>query len=366
MMFRHFISVLFGLFVLIASVGVSVGQTTLPTLRPQATVGDDVVRLGDLVSGTGALAATPIFRSPAPGTTGRLAAQDVALAAYRAGVELVDFNGIETVGVERLANALQRAAIANLLAFEMARVTGEPLSNLKIENAELPISVRHDAGDASVSPQITDLQFDENRGRVTAMLVTRAADRLLTTRLIAAAVVEADTIVLADALSNGDLIKRADLTLRRLPRTTTIGAITDPEKIIGQQARRSMVAGSVLRSQDLQAPTLVLRNREVLILLKRGGLALTARGKAMEDGALGDMIEVMNVRSQKILQGTVQRDGTVLIGVSTRPLTVRQAAGRRAMMDALGTPDSPLRNNPTFSTTSSRSVAPLSFEGLRS
>ncbi|MEM1364794.1 MAG: flagellar basal body P-ring formation chaperone FlgA [Pseudomonadota bacterium] len=341
-------------------------QSALPTLRAQASVGDDVVRLGDLVSGTGALANTAIFRAPAPGTSGTLTAQDVALAAYRAGVELVDFAGIETVSVSRLDNALRRDAIFNLLSFEMARVTGEPLSNLQIERSGLPQSVRHDAGNTATQPRIVDLQFDEARNRLTATLLTGASDRVISTRLITDALVEADTIVLSGALENGDLIKRADLTIRKMPRRAMSGAINDPERIVGQQARRSMAAGSILRASDLQAPTLVLRNREVLILLKRGGLALTARGKAMEDGALGDMIEVMNTRSQKVLQGTVQRDGTVLVGGTGRPLSVRQAAGRRALMDALGTPDSPFRSPATIGRSSGRSTAPLSFEGLRS
>ncbi|MEO0635574.1 MAG: flagellar basal body P-ring formation chaperone FlgA [Pseudomonadota bacterium] len=332
----------------------------LPTLRANVTVGEDVVRLGDLVSGTGALAGTAIFRSPAPGTGGTLSAQDVALAAYRAGVELVDFAGIETVSIQRLDNALRREAIARLLAFEMARVTGEPLSNLRIQDSDLPLSVRHDGGSEAQKPQVVDLQFDESRDRLSATLLTRSGDRTTSTRLVTSALIEAETIVLAGGLSSGDLIKRADLTVSRMPRKSTMGAISDPERIVGQQARRAMIAGSILRSSDLQPPTLVLRNREVLIQLKRGGLALTARGKAMEDGALGDMIEVMNIRSQKILQGTVQRDGTVLVGGSGRPLTIRQAAGRRALMEALGTPDSP------FVRDASRSSRPLTFEGLRS
>lgn len=359
MVFRSFISAC--LCVWVFSTPAS-AQSSLPTIRANVTVGEDIVRLGDLVSGTGALAATPIFRAPAPGTTGRLAAQDVALAAYRAGVELVDFDGLETISVQRLANALRREAIAKLLAFEMARTTGEALSNIQITQADLPLSVRHDSGEATTGPQITDLQFDENRGRVTATLLTRAGDRMLTNRLMASAFIDAEAIVLAKALATGDLIKRADLTIRKLPRKQISGALMDPERIVGQQARRGLISGSVLRAQDLQAPTLVLRNREVLIVLKKGGLALTARGKAMEDGALGDMIEVMNVRSQKVLQATVQRDGTVVVGGSGRPLTIRQAAGRRAMMDALGTPDSPFAGRAT----SGRTTAPISFEGLRS
>lgn len=359
MMFRSFIS---ACWLLLALSVPALAQTSLPTIRANATVGEDIVRLGDLVSGTGILASTPIFRAPAPGTTGRLDAQDVALAAYRVGIELVDFNGLETVSVQRLANALRRDAIAKLLAFEMARTTGEALSNIQIESADLPISVRHDSGKATAGPQIVDLQFSEARDRVTATLLTRAGERMLSTRIVASAFLEAEAIVLAGNLTTGDLIKRADLTIRKLPRKQMTGALMDPERIVGQQARRTLVTGAILRAQDLQAPTLVLRNREVLIVLKKGGLALTARGKAMEDGALGDMIEVMNVRSQKVLQGTVQRNGTVVIGGSSRPMTIRQAAGRRALMNALGTPDSPISGTAT----TSRTTAPISFEGLRS
>ena len=69
-------------------------------------------------------------------------------------------------------------------------------------------------------------------------------------------------------------------------------------------------------------PDLVQRNETVTLVYEVPGVVLTLRGKAIEGGAEGDTISVINEQSKRIVQGAIVGPGRVAI-------TQRFAAGRR-------------------------------------
>lgn len=105
-------------------------------------------------------------------------------------------------------------------------------------------------------------------------------------------------------LGEGDL-----MAIRAVP-----GGLTDPEEVIGREARVTLYAGRPLRPGDLRAPALVERNQLVTLAFKAGGLSLTTEGRALARGGEGDRIRVMNLQSRVTVSGTVLADGTVLAG----------------------------------------------------
>jgi flagella basal body P-ring formation protein FlgA len=90
------------------------------------------------------------------------------------------------------------------------------------------------------------------------------------------------------------------------------------ERAVGFAARKALRAGQTLRDGDLMRPELVQRNEPVTIKYEAPGILLTLRGKAMESGAEGDTVHVLNVHSKRTLQGIVTGPG--LIHVTTAPL----------------------------------------------
>jgi flagella basal body P-ring formation protein FlgA len=60
-------------------------------------------------------------------------------------------------------------------------------------------------------------------------------------------------------------------------------------------------------------PEIVQRNENVTIVYQVPGLMLAVRGKALEGGAEGDMIDVVNVQSNRTLRGTVIGPGQVSV-----------------------------------------------------
>ena len=54
-------------------------------------------------------------------------------------------------------------------------------------------------------------------------------------------------------------------------------------------------------------PEIVQRNEAVTLVYEVPGIVLTMRGKALEAGAEGDIVNVLNVQSKRTVQGTVSR-----------------------------------------------------------
>ncbi len=82
----------------------------------------------------------------------------------------------------------------------------------------------------------------------------------------------------------------------------------------GLIAKRKLAANTAIRADMVSSArpaTVVRRNQTVVIKIEKGGLLITAVGKAMQEACAGDYIKVRNVDSQRIIVAKVNDDGTV-------------------------------------------------------
>ena len=91
------------------------------------------------------------------------------------------------------------------------------------------------------------------------------------------------------------------------------GALTDPAKAIGLEARITIYAGRPITASDLGAAAVVERNQTVSLVYRSGGLSILTEGRALSRGGAGDVIKVMNLSSHTTVTGTVKVDGTVSV-----------------------------------------------------
>ncbi len=96
--------------------------------------------------------------------------------------------------------------------------------------------------------------------------------------------------------------------------------ISDKPELMGSStpyglvATRDLPAGTVISAnmaKSPQPPVVIERNQNVIIRIERGGLVVTATGKAIEKGRLGECIKVKNADSQRVILAKVNEDGTV-------------------------------------------------------
>ncbi|MFM8757087.1 MAG: flagellar basal body P-ring formation chaperone FlgA, partial [Limnohabitans sp.] len=64
--------------------------------------------------------------------------------------------------------------------------------------------------------------------------------------------------------------------------------------------------GAPIRSQDVRPALLVRRGQMVLLTVGQGGFMISARLEAMQDGRMGEQIQLRNRESGRIMTGVVK------------------------------------------------------------
>ncbi|KAJ57343.1 flagellar basal body P-ring biosynthesis protein FlgA [Actibacterium mucosum KCTC 23349] len=139
--------------------------------------------------------------------------------------------------------------------------------------------------------------------------------RILLVFLLLPTSILADTLVAARTIRAQSVIMPEDLSLvgHDVP-----GTLADPDAAIGMEARVMLYAGRPIRPGDLTPPALVDRNQIVTLWYVRGGLAISAEGRALGRAAMGDRLRVMNLASRSTVTGTVTETGEIIVGPPTR------------------------------------------------
>lgn len=97
--------------------------------------------------------------------------------------------------------------------------------------------------------------------------------------------------------------------LLRMKEGEPAGFIATPEEAVGLEARVALYPDRPIRPEDLVPPALVARNQIVELVYQRGGLSISAEGRALERAAAGATIRVMNTLSRTTVSARVLHDG---------------------------------------------------------
>jgi len=85
------------------------------------------------------------------------------------------------------------------------------------------------------------------------------------------------------------------------------------ENLIGKQLKRRLPQNRIVKANYVKAQTLVKRGEIVNIVAKNSGYSVKMSGTAMSSGAKGERIQVKNLSSQRVIEGTVIETGIVSI-----------------------------------------------------
>jgi flagella basal body P-ring formation protein FlgA len=94
--------------------------------------------------------------------------------------------------------------------------------------------------------------------------------------------------------------------------------------------------GQAVRTADLMKPEIVKQNETVTITYQRPGIVLSIRGKALESGAEGDVVNVLNVQSKRTIQTTVTGPGRVVAAPEAPALSVSARETAITVADSTG------------------------------
>ena len=289
-----------------------------PVLRANVNVASDVVRIGDVVDNAGNAAQIAIYRAPDLGTTGSLSTAQVLNALRAHQVIGVDTRDLKAISVTRLARTLDSKDIELQVARALERRNGlGEAANLSLTFDRDVQTLQLDASNTG-NLQPVAVRYDQRSGRFDVSFeIANDASVPTKLRFTGSAIETVEAAVLARGVERNEVIKSSDVVIERRPKAEVGNDAAGRDNAVGMQARRQLRAGQALRVTDLAKPDLVTRDQNVTLIYESSGLYLTIRGKALEGGTEGDVVNVINLQSKRTVSGVVVGRGQVSVAIST-------------------------------------------------
>ena len=118
------------------------------------------------------------------------------------------------------------------------------------------------------------------------------------------------TIYPGDTVSADQLMDRAFVA-----HTVARGSVFEgKDGLVGKVARRTLLPGQPVPLNAIRDPYLVNQGKSSLVVFESGALTITVQAVALQNGSAGDVVTLRNPDSGVIIQGMVERDGTVRLG----------------------------------------------------
>ncbi len=309
---------------------------TVPVLRANVDVTGEVVRIGDVVDNAGSASQIAIYRAPDLGTTGSLPIAQV-LAALRAHQVIgVDTRDIKAISVTRLARTLEPGEIELQIARALERRNGlGDAANLSLSFDRAVQTLQLDASNSGTL-QPASVRYEPRSGRFDiGFEIANDAGAPTKLRFTGIVVETVEAAVLARGVERNEILKSSDVVLERRPKSEVGNDVAGRDNAVGMQARRQLRAGQALRAADLAKPDLVTRDQNVTLIYESSGLYLTIRGKALEGGTEGDVVNVLNLQSKRTVSGIVVGRGQVSVAIAAPRLPADAAATSSAAQPAV-------------------------------
>lgn len=123
----------------------------------------------------------------------------------------------------------------------------------------------------------------------------------------------ANVPVLTRPLKIGDVITEDAVATEMRLMQSYQDAITDVKAVVGMQASRYLTAGQMLASRDLKREQILRKGQMVKAIFGADALEISISAQAEEGGAVGDVIKVKNLDSQKMFAAKIIDRGVVKI-----------------------------------------------------
>jgi flagella basal body P-ring formation protein FlgA len=297
--------------------GSALAEPSQAVLKAQIVVEGDKVLLGDLFDASAFTAApeaahVAVLAAPKPGDSLLLDALALQRFAAKQRIDWPNTQALTTIKIERAGLAVGGDAVEAALRDGLAAQGLQGRVGLRLSS--VPALFVATGTPASLS--VDTLTVDTATGQFQAMLRAPANDPTGTTaKVMGRAYKITELPVLTRDIKPGETIGPHDVVLTEMA-SEKLGqnVLTATGDIVGRAPKRMIRAGEPLRLGDVEAPVLVKKDAIVTMVMRAPGMTLTAEGRALEDGAKGDAIKVMNTNSKRTIIATVEGDGIVAVG----------------------------------------------------
>lgn len=294
-------------------------------LKTRTTLHGPQVYLRDLFEDAGSNADRLLGPGPGPGGRIVVESRQLRAIAQQYDVDWEPISHADRAVLEWPGRPLERADVLAAVRAALVAQGAAPDCDIVIPGFNPPIVPVSGVS----APLITQLEFDRDLGRFTAMLsVTGDGMEPISSRLSGEVADVIEVPVAVTRLTAGSIAGPDDIRMARVHVTSVHTEVArDPATVIGMQLKLQMQAGIPIPLSNLMQPTQINRGDAVRLQLQVGDLWLTGQGQALESGAVGDRIRVRNVSSQAVLEAEVVRPGEVRVVPGTVPITTQARSG---------------------------------------
>lgn len=287
----------------------------MPMLLPNVSVKGDTLLLGDIFAHAGRHASDPIAPAPAPGMRATFNSAWLAAVAREHHLDWQPSSDFDETTVVRATRVIDAEAVARRILGAIAPRLPKGDARVQLDDPGLRFAIPAEDSDALALDGLTiNSRTDRFVVFVTAAANSADAQRKRVTGRI---IYEETVAVPTRGIAGGEIVAPGDVTAITLPRSRVpADAVTDPQQLVGQEARHLLAAGQIVRAADIEAPVVVHRGDLVTMEIDTPIMQLTAQGKALGDGAMDTMIRVANTKSNRVVDAVVAGPNRVMVAAA--------------------------------------------------
>ncbi len=310
---RETLTVLWVLIMAAAIIIPTTASALAVSLRQNAMVEGNAITLGDLFSGLSEHKASKVLGpAPRPGQEMVLNARTLLRVAIAMDLPWRPASAADQIILNRAATVITPDAIRSSLREEISAQGINGSFEVAIASGAneiiLPFS-------ESATMDIESFKFDGAQNRFDAVIVAPSKENQIVRERVTGVIHRmVDVPVLRSTMKNGNVIRAGDIDFIPM-RATSVkhDMVLETEELINMTPRRILVAGEPVKTMEIEPPQIVARGELVTMIYQNGPLSLTAQGKALQNGAKGDMIRVANSSSSRTIEAKVTDFGEVIV-----------------------------------------------------
>ena len=169
--------------------------------------------------------------------------------------------------------------------------------------------------DEPIKVALSQLQANRKTKKWTANVLFKSGEAILTALPMRGRFDEMIELpVLGKSLMTGDIITSKHLITKLFPtHYRRADVVVSASELIGKSVRRSISVERPIRSHEISTPIAVKKHELVNLSYKNDGLSISTTGQVMEDAAIGDIVAVKNINSEKTVRAVIQEDKTASV-----------------------------------------------------
>ncbi len=282
------------------------------TLKQNSIITGSTIMLGDVFDGLEHSQSKVLGPAPLPGKDMVLNARTLMRIAIALDLPWRPESNMEEVVLRRSATVIGRDTVERSIRDSLVKrgVNGdfEVAMTTPLEDIVLP---ENETG----AIEFERFNYSPSTNRFEGTIVAPSRNNPLYTALVSGSVQRLVEIpVLREPLRAGSIIGVRDLDHISVKESTLQPAmILNANALVGMTPRTLISSGVPIKANDIEPPEAVSRGELVMMIFQNGPLVLTAQGKALENGAQGDVVRVLNTASNKTVQALVTGDNEVTL-----------------------------------------------------